>query len=77
MIAGLLVNDDGLMIFLVFFICLNIADLFVHLNERHLRSFYITMLVLSLLLTGYACYCKYKQAKARLEQSQQTQEVQP
>jgi len=74
MIAGLLVNDNGLMIFLVFFICLNIADLLVHLNERHLRAFYIVMIILSLLLTGYACYCKWHQANARLEQ---TREVQP
>lgn len=74
MIAGILVNDNGLMIFLVFFICLNIAYLFVHLNARHLRVCYIAMLILSLLLTGYACYCKWHQANARLGQ---TQEVKP
>lgn len=73
MIAGLLVNDNGLMIFLVFFICLNIADLFVHLNERHLRTFYIVMIGLSLLFAGYVCYCKWHQANVRLEQIQEAQ----
>ena len=74
MIAGLLVNDAGLMIFLLVLICFIIADFLVHLSERHLRAFYIAMIVLSLLLTGYACYCKWHQANARLEQ---TREVQP
>lgn len=74
MIAGLLVNDDGLMIFLVFLICFVTADFFVHLSSRPLKAFSIAMIVLSLLLTGYACYCKWHQANARLEQ---TQEVQP
>lgn len=74
MIAGLLVNEDGLMIFLVFLICFVTVDFFVRLNERHLRTFYIAMIVLSLLLAGYVCYCKWHQANARLEQ---TREVQP
>lgn len=74
MIAGLLINDNGLMIFLVLLICFVTADFLVHLSARHLRAFYIAMLILSLLLTGYACYCKWHQANARLEQ---TQEVQP
>jgi predicted cation transporter len=74
MIAGLLVNDAGLMIFLLFLICFTTADFLVHLSERHLRAFYIAMIILSLVLTGYACYCKWHQANARLEQ---TREVQP
>jgi hypothetical protein len=73
MIAGLLVNENGLMIFLMFLICFVTADFFVHLSARHLRTFYIAMLVLSLLLTGYACYCKWHQANARLEQNREVQ----
>ena len=74
MIAGLLVNDNGLMIFLVFLICFVTADFLVHLSPHPLRAYFIAMIVLSLLLTGYACYCKWHQANARLEQ---TREVQP
>lgn len=74
MIAGMMVNDEGLMVFLIFLICSAVVDLLVHLSERHLRTFHIAMIVLSLLLAGYVCYCKWHQANARLEQ---TREVQP
>lgn len=74
MIAGLLVNDAGLMIFLMFLICFVTTDNFAHLSARHLRVFYIAMIVLSLLFAGYVRYCKWHQANARLEQ---TREVQP
>lgn len=74
MIAGLLVNENGLMIFLMFLICFVTADFFVHLSSCPLKAFSIAMIVLSLLLAGYACYRKWHQATARLKQ---TQEVQP
>ena len=44
------------------------------LGEKYMKMFHIGMIILSILLMGYVCYCKWAQANERLEQ---TQEVQP
>ena len=44
------------------------------LGEKYMKMFHIGMIILSILLMGYVCYCKWSQASEYLDQ---TQEVQP
>lgn len=44
------------------------------MGEKYMKMFHIGLIILSILLMGYVCYCKWTQANERLEQ---TQEVQP
>lgn len=71
------VGEEQFMVFMMFAICFACVHAIVFFHEKHPRDFNLFIGIILLALTYYVCSKKYQEACARLEQPQQTQEVEP
>jgi len=69
--------SEGTMILLMLIGCLSLGAIMAYLDEKYPLAFNLTMCFILFTILLYVCIKKYNEASARLERSQQTQEIQP